>query len=204
MRRQLSTAAVVIALAATATACNSDGVDAKPEDSASAAQSPAAQDPKGSGPAQDKPAQDKPAQDQGGSLALGGTATLKAKNGAQIAVTLKNFADPAASDNKYMQPKPGKRWVAAQFEIVNKGQTVYDDSPANGVKVVDDQGQAFTQSIGSTTAGPSMPATVKLKAGEKVLGYVVVSVPEKAKSKSVTFTPDSGFGKETGQWTVAK
>ncbi|MCA6094250.1 DUF4352 domain-containing protein [Streptomyces sp. SCA3-4] len=199
MRRQLSTAAVVIALAATATACNSDGVDAKPEESASAAQSPAPQDPKGPGSAQDKPAQDK-----GGSLSVGGTATLKAKNGAQIAVTLKNFADPATSDNKYMQPKPGKRWVAAQFEIVNKGQTVYDDSPGNGVKVVDDQGQAFTQSIGSTTAGPSMPATVKLKAGEKALGYVVVSVPEKAKPKSVTFTPDSGYGKETGQWTVAK
>ncbi|MEU1312803.1 DUF4352 domain-containing protein [Streptomyces cinnamoneus] len=203
MRRQLSTAAIVIALAATATACNSDGVDAKPEDSASAAQSPAQQDPKGSGPAKEKP-QDKPAQDQGGSLTVGGTATLKAKNGAEIAVTLKNFTDPATSDNKYTQPKPGKRWVAAQFEIVNKGQTVYDDSPANGVKVVDDQGQTFTHSIGSTTAGPNMPATVKLKAGEKALGYVVVSVPEKAKSKSVTFTPDSGFGKETGQWNVAK
>ncbi|MEV5242515.1 DUF4352 domain-containing protein [Streptomyces cinnamoneus] len=204
MRRQLSTAAVVIALAATATACNSDGVDAKPEGSASAAQSPAPQDPKGSGPAQDKPAQDQPAQGQGGSLTVGGTATLKAKNGAQIAVTLKNFTDPATSDNKYMQPKPGKRWVAAQFEIVNKGQTVYDDSPANGVKVVDDQGQAFTHSIGSTTAGPNMPATVKLKAGEKALGYVVVSVPEKGKPKSVSFTPDSGYGKETGQWNVAK
>ncbi|MEU4210926.1 DUF4352 domain-containing protein [Streptomyces sp. NPDC026206] len=195
MRRQLTTAAIAIAIAATATACNSDGVDAKPDSSASAAQSRAPKDP---APAPDKGG------DRGGDLTVGGTANLKAKNGAQVAVTLKNWADPAKSDNKYMQPSAGKRWVAAQFEIVNTGRTVYDDSPANGVKVVDDQGQAFTHSMGSTTAGPNMPASVKLKAGEKALGYVVVSVPENTKPKAVTFTPDSGFAKETGQWTVAK
>lgn len=201
MRRQLSTAAIVIAIAATATACNSDGVDAKPENSASADQSQAPKDP---APAPDKGGADKGGADKGGDLALGGTADLKAKNGAQIAVTLKNFVDPAKSNNKYMMPKAGKRWVAAQFEIVNKGQTVYDDSPRNGVKVLDDQGQAFTTSIGETTSGPNMPAAVKLKAGEKALGYVVVSVPENSKPKVVTFTPDSGFAKETGQWVVGK
>ncbi|MBZ6477427.1 DUF4352 domain-containing protein [Streptomyces griseocarneus] len=198
MRRQLSTAAIVIAIAATATACNSDGVDAKPDNNASAAPSQAPKDP---APAPDKGG-DKG--DKGGDLAVGGTAKLKAKNGAQISVTLKNWTDPAKSNNKYMQPKAGKRWVAAQFEIVNTGQALYDDSPANGVKVIDDQGQNFTHSIGETTAGPNMPASVKLKAGEKALGYVVVSVPENGKPKSVTFTPDSGYAQETGQWTVAK
>ncbi|MEU1374584.1 DUF4352 domain-containing protein [Streptomyces triculaminicus] len=202
MRRQLSTAAIVIALAATATACNSDGVDAKPDSNASAAQSQAPKDP---APGADKGG-DKGADKggQGGDLAVGGTAKVKAKNGAEISVTLKNWTDPAKSNNKYMMPKPGKRWVAAQFEIVNNGQAVYDDSPANGVKVLDDQGQAFTHSIGESTAGPNMPATVKLKTGEKALGYVIVSVPENGKPKVVTFTPDSGFAKETGQWAVGK
>ncbi|MFI9235057.1 DUF4352 domain-containing protein [Streptomyces sp. NPDC053079] len=205
MRRQLSTAAIVIAIAATATACNSDGVDAKPENSAGAAQSQAPKDP---APAPDKGGADKGGADKGGAkgvdLAVGGTAELKAKNGAQIAVTLKDFVDPAKSNNKYTMPKAGKRWVAAQFEIVNKGQTVYDDSPRNGVKVLDEQGQTFTTSIGETTSGPNLPAAVKLKAGEKALGYVVVSVPENSKPQAVTFTPDSGFAKETGQWKVAK
>ncbi|MFI9201296.1 DUF4352 domain-containing protein [Streptomyces sp. NPDC053048] len=196
MRRQLSTAAIVIALAATATACNSDGVDARPDNSAGAAQSQAPKDP--------APAPDKGGADKSGDLALGGTATLKAKNGAQVAVTLKNWVDPAKSDNRYMQPSAGKRWVAAQFEISNTGTVVYDDAPRNGVKVIDDQGQTFTHSMGQTTSGPNLPATVKLKAGEKALGYVVVSVAENSKPKAVTYTPDSGFAKETGQWMVAK
>ncbi|MEU7135661.1 DUF4352 domain-containing protein [Streptomyces sp. NPDC046261] len=196
MRRQLSTAAIVIALAATATACNSDGVDAKPDAGASAAPSRAPKDP--------APAPDKPGAGQGGDLAVGGTATLKAKNGAQVAVTLKNWVDPATSDNKYMQPSAGKRWVAAQFEIANTRTVGYDDAPSNGVKVIDEQGQTFTRSMGRTTSGPNLPATVKLKTGEKALGYVVVSVPEGSKPKAVTFTPDSGFAKDSGRWVVAK
>ncbi|MDT0451150.1 DUF4352 domain-containing protein [Streptomyces hesseae] len=210
MRRQLSTAAIVIALAATATACNSDGVDAKPDNSAS--QGAATADP-GKGGADKGGADkggaaqggaDKGSAGQGGSQVTGNTVTIKAKNGAQIAVTLKNFADPAQSDNKFMKPSAGKRWVAAQLEIVNTGTEVYDDSPANGVKVTDEQGQAYTHSIGSTTAGANMPATVKLSGGQKALGYVVVSMPESAKVKAISFTPDSGFAKESAEWTVKK
>ncbi|MEU3353952.1 DUF4352 domain-containing protein [Streptomyces sp. NPDC037389] len=216
MRRQLSTAAIVIALAATATACNSDGVDAKPDNSAS--QGAVAADPgKGGGADKGSAGQggadkggaaqggaDKGSAGQGGSQVVGNTVTIKAKNGAQIAVTLKNFADPAQSDNKFMKPSAGKRWVAAQLEIVNTGTEVYDDSPANGVKVTDEQGQAYTHSIGSTTAGANMPATVKLSGGQKALGYVVVSMPESAKVKAISFTPDSGFAKESAEWTVKK
>ncbi|AZQ74680.1 DUF4352 domain-containing protein [Streptomyces luteoverticillatus] len=207
MRRQLSTAAIVIALAATATACNSDGVDAKPDNSAS--QGAVAPDP-GKGGA-DKGADkgagagaDKGGAGQDGGQVVGNTVTIKAKNGAQLAVTLKNFADPAQSDNKFMKPSAGKRWVAAQLEIVNTGKEVYDDSPANGVKVTDEAGQAYTHSIGSTTAGANMPATVKLSGGQKALGYVVVSMPENAKVKTISFTPDSGFAKETAEWTIKK
>ncbi|MCC3776114.1 DUF4352 domain-containing protein [Streptomyces sp. UNOB3_S3] len=211
MRRQLSTAAIVIALAATATACNSDGVDAKPDSSASAGQGAVAPDP-GKGGGADKGGADKGGAGQGGADkgsagqdgVVGNTVTIKAKNGAQIAVTLKNFADPAQSDNKFMKPSAGKRWVAAQLEIVNTGKEVYDDSPANGVKVTDEGGQAYTHSIGSTTAGANMPATVKLTAGQKALGYVVVSMPETAKVKTISFTPDSGFAKETAEWTIKK
>ncbi|MFF4159831.1 DUF4352 domain-containing protein [Streptomyces sp. NPDC001678] len=208
MRRQLSTAAIVIALAATATACNSDGVDAKPDSSASASQGAVAPDPgKGGGADKggaDQGGADKGSAGQGGGQVAGNTVTIKAKNGAQLAVTVKNFADPAQSDNKFMKPAAGKRWVAVQLEIVNTGKEVYDDSPANGVKVTDEAGQAYTHSIGSTTAGANMPATVKLTAGQKALGYVVVSMPETAKVKTISFTPDSGFAKETAEWTIKK
>ncbi|WP_190131111.1 DUF4352 domain-containing protein [Streptomyces mashuensis] len=186
MRRQLGTALIVVAIAATATACNNDA-DASGGPGAATSAAPA------------------PAASQGGALSVGGTATLKGKGeGVQVGVTLKSWVDPAQSANKFMKPAPGKRWVAAQLEIVNTGKAAYSDSPANGVKVVDEKGETFTHSMGEITAGPNMPASVKLAPGEKTLGYVVVAVPENAKPRSVRFATDSGFGKDTGEWTVTK
>ncbi|MGK5547167.1 DUF4352 domain-containing protein [Streptomyces sp. URMC 127] len=199
MRRQLLTAAAVIVLATTATACNGDGTDPAADASAPADKSPAAQQPNPAG--QDK-GQDK---DKGGAHALGGKLTLKGKKaGEQLDVTLKAFADPAHSDNKYNKPAAGKRFVAAQFELVNTGTVAYSDSPSSDAKVVDEQGQAFTQTMGSVTEGPKFPVTVNLAQGAKALGWVVFSVPESSKPAKVQFTLDNGFADETGEWTLKK
>ncbi|CAM5273962.1 DUF4352 domain-containing protein [Streptomyces abikoensis] len=206
MRRQLLTAAAVIVLATTATACNGDGTDPAADASAPADKSPAAQQPnpgdQGKGPDKDK---DKDKGQGGDAHAVGGKLTLKGKKaGEQLDVTLKGFADPAHSDNKYNKPSAGKRFVAAQFELVNTGTAAYSDSPSSGAKVVDEQGQAFTQTMGSVTEGPKFPVTVNLAQGAKALGWVVFAVPENSKPAKVQFTLDSGFGNETGEWTLKK
>lgn len=198
MRRHLTTAALVIAVAATATACNGDGqnVDnSKPSSSAGADKSPA---PQGGGTS------------GGGSTgqdskpSSSDTLTLKGKGGEQVAVTLKGFADPAQSDNKFMKPAAGKHWVAAQFELVNKGSGTYTDAPANGAKLVDTNGQNYTQTLANITEGPTFPGTVNLGAGEKALGWVVFSVPDGTKPKAVQYTLDSGTAKDTGEWVLKK
>ncbi|MFF7725189.1 DUF4352 domain-containing protein [Streptomyces sp. NPDC008001] len=209
MRRKLATAAVVIALAATATACNGDGTDPAADASAPAGKSPA--------PKQPDPAQGQGSTGQGGDKgqgngdkggdahAMGGKLTLKGKKaGEQLDVTLKTLADPAHSDNKYLQPSAGKRWVAAQFELVNTGTAAYSDSPSSGTKVIDEQGQAFTQTMGSVTEGPKFPVTVNLAPGAKALGWVTFAVPENSKPAKVQFTLDGGFANETGEWTLKK
>ncbi|MEU1814725.1 DUF4352 domain-containing protein [Streptomyces roseifaciens] len=213
MRRQLLTAAAVIVLAATATACNGDGTDPAADASASAGKSPAPQQSNpapdqggaGQGGGQDKEKGQGQDKGQGGAQAVGGKLTLKGKKpGEQLDVTLKGFADPAHSDNKYMKPAAGKRWVAAQFELVNTGTVAYSDSPSSGAKVVDGQGQAFTQTMGSVTEGPKFPVTVNIAQGAKSLGWVVFSVPENSKPEKVQFTLNGGFGNETGEWTLKK
>ncbi|MBB5121795.1 hypothetical protein AF335_09080 [Streptomyces eurocidicus] len=199
MRRQFTVAAAVIALAATATACDNGTEDTggRPSGSAPAGQHSSAPAPAASSAA--------PGKGSGGGHAVGATFTLKGKKaGSQVAVTLKKWADPAHSSNKYLQPSAGKRWVAAQFELVNTGTTGYEDSPSNGAKVLDAQGQVFTQSIGRISEGPSIPATVNLAAGQKATGWVVFSVPENTKPASVRFALDSGFAKDTGEWTLSK
>ncbi|MCQ8768342.1 DUF4352 domain-containing protein [Streptomyces telluris] len=215
MRRQLLTAAAVIVLAATATACNGDGTDPAADASASADKSPAPQQSnpapdqggagQGGGQDKDKGQGQGQGQGQGGAQAVGGKLTLKGKKpGEQLDVTLKGFADPAHSDNKYMKPAAGKRWVAAQFELVNTGTAAYSDSPSSGAKVVDGQGQSFTQTMGSVTEGPKFPVTVNIAQGAKSLGWVVFSVPENSKPEKVQFTLNGGFANETGEWTLKK
>ncbi|GAA2717395.1 hypothetical protein GCM10010315_30490 [Streptomyces luteosporeus] len=202
MRRKLGTALIVGTLAFAATACNDNADPTAPATAPSGAASSAA--PGKETPGKETPGGGVVAPAPKGTPASGATVTVRNKAGVEIAVTLKNWVDPAQSNNKFMKPAAGKHWVAAQLEIINKGKAVYDDSPANGVKVLDAQGQGFTHSIGETTSGPNMPATVKLAPGEKALGYVVVSVPDGTKPQSVQFTPDSGFAKETAKWVLTK
>jgi predicted small lipoprotein YifL len=134
---------------------------------------------------------------------VGDSLTQKGNSdGEQLSVTLKKWVDPAKSADEFMKPAQGKRWVAVQFELLNTGSAIYDDSPSNGVQVADVDGQRFSATFGEVTAGPSMASGVKLPKGEKALGWIVVEVPKASKIASVQFTMNSGFSNQTGQWSV--
>ncbi|THA44489.1 DUF4352 domain-containing protein [Streptomyces sp. A1136] len=183
----------VAALAATGllalTGCTPSEIKTKPD---AAAPAPAAS----STPATSAPAQQK--------AAIGSTLTLKGNTkGEQLAVTIKKWADPATPADDFMKPDEGKRWVAAQVEVTNTGTAVYDDTPGNGMQVADADGQRFQSSFTETTAGPQMPGTVKLPAGDKALGWVTFEVPKDSKVVTIQFAMNSGFATQTGQWTVS-
>jgi hypothetical protein len=190
MRTRTTTAALAAIAALTLTACGpGSDVTTQPDKKAPAAEAPTTE---ATTEAPDKQ-----------TAAVGDSLTLKGNNdGEQLSVTLKKWADPAKSSDEFMQPQQGKRWVAAQFELVNTGTAVYDDSPANGAQVADADGQRFTTTFADITAGPSMASAVKLPKGEKALGWIVFEVPKASKIASVQFTMNSGFSNQTGQWTV--
>lgn len=134
---------------------------------------------------------------------IGDTITLKGQNGEKIAVTLTEWADPAKSGDSFIGPDHGKRWVAAQFALKNVGKVAYNDSPSNGVEAADAAGEHFDATLAtSITEGPLMSSDLKLGAGDKGLGWIVIEVPKAAKVTKVQFTLDSGFGDQTGEWTV--
>lgn len=134
---------------------------------------------------------------------VGDTLTLKGfEDGEQLDVTLKQWLPTAKGADEFSTPSAGKRWAAAQFELLNTGSAVYSDSPQNGAQVADAQGQRFTSWFGEIAAGPQMAADVSLPKGEKALGWVVFEVPKNAKIISVQFAMNSGFSDQTGQWTV--
>jgi hypothetical protein len=124
------------------------------------------------------------------------------EDGEQLDVTLKKWLPTAEGASEFDTPQDGKRWAAAQFELVNTGSKVYADSPQNGAKAADSQGQRFDSWFGEIKAGPGMSSDVSLPKGEKALGWIVFEVPKDSKIVSVQFAMNSGFSDQTGQWTV--
>ncbi|MET9728430.1 DUF4352 domain-containing protein [Streptomyces zaomyceticus] len=134
---------------------------------------------------------------------VGDAITLKGlEDGQQVAVTLKKVSDPAVPKDEFFSPDDGNRWIGVQIEIVNTGTAVYDDSPGNGMKVADSDGQWFNGVIADIKAGPSMAAGVTLKPGAKALGWAVFEVPKNAKVATVQFGMNSGFSDHTGEWKL--
>lgn len=135
--------------------------------------------------------------------AVGDTLTLKGiEDGEQLDVTLKQWLPTAKGADEFNVPSDGKRWAAAQFELVNVGSKVYADSPQNGAQVADAQGQRFSTYFGEISAGPQMASDLNLPKGEKALGWILFEVPKGSKITSVQFAMNSGFSEQTGQWTI--
>ncbi|MFF0214111.1 DUF4352 domain-containing protein [Streptomyces vinaceus] len=135
--------------------------------------------------------------------AVGETLTLGGRGeGERVAVTVRNWADPATGAGEYDKPGGGKRWVAAQLELRNTGTALYDEIPGAGAEVIDDQGQRFGSKAAEVTAGPGMPGSVKVPAEEKALGWIVFEVPVESKIVTVQFVLGSGYADQAGWWAV--
>ncbi|MEV4227262.1 DUF4352 domain-containing protein [Streptomyces bobili] len=135
--------------------------------------------------------------------AVGDTLTLKGmEDGEQLDVTLKQWLPTAKGADEFNVPSDGKKWAAAQFELVNTGSKVYSDSPQNGAQVADAQGQRFSSYFGEIAAGPQMASDLNLPKGEKALGWILFEVPKDSKITSLQFAMNSGFSDQTGQWSV--
>ncbi|MFE8011361.1 DUF4352 domain-containing protein [Streptomyces antibioticus] len=126
------------------------------------------------------------------------------EDGESLAVTVVKVVDPAGAANEFSSPDPGTRFVAVQFRLKNTGTAVYSDSPSNGARLVDAQGQQFDASSDETTAGPDFPGSVTIAPGDTGLGFVAFEVPVASKPAKVQFTMASGFADDTGQWNITR
>lgn len=159
--------------------------------------------PKATSKAEEKTTEEKTEAPAEKTAAVGDTLTLKGmEDGEQLDVTLKQWLPTAKPGTEFDVPQDGKRWAAAQFELVNTGSKVYADSPQNGAQVADSEGQRFDSWFGEISAGPAMSSDVSLPKGEKALGWIVFEVPKDSKIVTVQFAMNSGFSDQTGQWSV--
>ncbi|MFE2025478.1 DUF4352 domain-containing protein [Streptomyces hygroscopicus] len=152
-------------------------------------------------------AAEKPAAEKSGTpdvAKVGDTIALKGlEDGNKLDVTVVKIADPAKSSDEFTTPGSGKRFVGVQFKLVNTGTAAYSDSPANGAKITDVDGQQFESTFADITAGPSMSSAVRLKPGGKALGWIVFEVPKASKTDTIQFAMNSGMANQTGEWKLS-
>jgi len=190
-RARAAALAMIAALSLTACSAGST-VTSTPKASVSASK-----DATTDAPAEETPTAPKAAK-VGDTIALKGT-----EDGSKLDVTVVKTVDPAKSADEFTTPEDGNRWIGVQFRLVNTGTIAYSDSPGNGTKIADSEGQQFTSVLADISAGPSMASGVDLKPGSKALGWVVFEVPKASKGATVQFTMDSGFADQTGEWKLS-
>jgi hypothetical protein len=124
-------------------------------------------------------------------------------SGEQMAVSVLRYGTVQSSES-FFGPSRGQRYFGVEFRLVNTGSAKYDDSPSNGAVVMDSAGHQYDATIAdSITAGPVLPATVRLLPGNVAKGFVVFEVPANARITGAQFTLDSGFADDTAQWSFA-
>lgn len=193
MRRTLPTAAAV-ALTAVLGACTSTAVNTTPA-GANQVQTSAAHSSTVAAPASSSSAAKK--------AGIGDAIDLKGvKAGNVLEVTLTKLVDPSTPTADFNKPDAGKRYVAAQLKITNKGQNVYSEDPQILVKAKDGIGQVYGINFGSdTTAGQSLDSSLNLAPGDSTLGYAVFQVPTDQKITKVQYTL-TPIGGSVAQWTI--
>ncbi|GII65074.1 hypothetical protein Skr01_51590 [Sphaerisporangium krabiense] len=165
--------------------------------------------PKASQPARsdDTPAQPStntqpPAATPASAAAVGATLLLEGMDaGLKIDVTVTKVVEKATPANDYSRPKTGNRYVAIELQLTNKGQAVYDDSPSNGAKLIDDQGQQYNSTFGDVREGVLL-SSVTITPGDSRKGVILYEIPEAVKLAKFQFGLNSGFASQKGEWNL--
>jgi hypothetical protein len=139
--------------------------------------------------------------DGGGSAKVGDTITLHGIDEAlALDVTVVKVVDPAKPDNNFLGPKKGNHFVAIQVKLDNVGEANYSDSPGNGAALIDADGQQYTADI-TDPVGPAL-GSPKIAPSDSRTGLITFEVAKGVEPAMFQFTLDSGFGPETGEWTL--
>jgi hypothetical protein len=71
----------------------------------------------------------------------------------------------------------------------------------NGSALIDAQDQEWTEPALGSALKPDF-VCLKIRSGDKRVGYVSFEVPKKARLRTFQFGTESGFGPEAGKWSL--
>ena len=83
------------------------------------------------------------------------------------------------------------------------GTTTYDDSPTNGITLIDAAGQMWSSTYTDTVAGPGFGGSLTIAPNDSRVGWVVFELPADQLVAKLQVALDSGFADTTGEWKLA-
>lgn len=131
----------------------------------------------------------------GDSITLSGT-----DEGLEMKVSVMTVQDPAKNLEAFTSPSKGSRFVGIQLELENVGSVAYADAPTNSAVLIDTSGQGHDATF--ATLKSEFNSNLRIQSGASQVGFIPFEIPKKAKLATFQFTLDSGFGPETGEWTL--
>lgn len=169
----------VVIIIAIAAAAGGGGGESQPSDESSAVEA----QPAGVVAGESQPASEEQSEAERITQARPG-ATGEAEN---VRVTVNGLADPWVSDNEFMQPDTGKRFVAFDVTIQNTGESgTHHCNPFN-FSLTDAEDFAYEATFG--WADPPLHA-VDLGSGQKSRGWVTFEVNEGTPLQLLKYDPD--------------
>lgn len=134
---------------------------------------------------------------------VGDSLTLSGQDGEQLAVKVDAVMDPLQV-GEFDQPDSGQRYVGIQITLRNTGSVPYSDSPSNGATLLSNTAeQASTEIVDGGPCQSDFASDVKIAPGGTQQGCIPFEMPTGQSPHSFQFTLDSGFGDDTGQWSLA-
>lgn len=131
---------------------------------------------------------------------VGSILTLRGQTDDVVKMKLLSVTDPV-SGGQFDTPPAGKRYVGLEVSVTNVGSTPFSDAVGNGATLVTDSDhQADTTILSDGPCGGSFQSDLKLAPGETRVGCIPFEVTRSETPKLFEWTPDSGYGHDTGRW----
>lgn len=132
------------------------------------------------------------------STAIGSRLTLRRGDGSAIDVNAIEVVDPARGR---VVPPEGTRWVAVRIEISNPGGPAYTETPADGARMIDAEGNVYA-GWSDDPVRPGFGGDITIRTGDFERAFVSFSLPDGVRPHAVRFTPESRTAPETGEWRL--
>ena len=139
--------------------------------------------------------------ESGAPVPVGTTVRVGGLDNELLDVTLAELVDPA-TPGMFSEPTEGSRLVGFRLMVSNAGDSVWSDSPSNGLTVIADDNTQHSSAFAFIEEGTGF-ADSTTAPGDFRQGWIAVELPDGTQPSRLRYTPNSGFADDFAEWDTS-